>query len=179
MQRRSILLSLLLASTALGTVPARAQQPTWQTITGADGRYSFDFPVPFKQSNSTGAYNSVIRAYMFEGDGGRYALDTSIIDLDPSDPDHPATDVGVLLKNGQSNVQKRWPGSTVLQQGEIAQGQAQGRSFTLSIDGGRLLLIGRAYFLNARLYIQVAIVPPEEQNGPMVTRFLNSLRIVR
>ena len=178
MQRRSVLLSLL-ATPVAGMAPVHAQQLAWQTITGADGRFSFDFPTPFKQSNSTGAYNSVIRAYLFEGGGGRYAFDTSIIDLDPSDPDHPATDVGVMLKNGQSNVQKRWPGSIVLQQGEIAQGQAQGRSFTLSIDSGRHLLIGRVYFLNARLYIQVAVVPPDEQNSAMVSRFLNSLSIVR
>ena len=179
MQRRSILLSLPLAAMALATVPVQAQQLTWQTITGADGRYSFEIPTPFKQSNSTGAYNSILRGYMFEWAGGRYGLDMTIIELDPGDADHPATDVGVLLKNGQSNVQKRWPGSAVLQQGEISQGQAQGRSFTLSIDGGRRLLIGRAYFLNARLYVQVEIVSPEEQNSPTVTRFINSLRIVR
>ena len=177
MQRRSILLSLPLAATALATVPVQAQQPAWQTITGADGRFSFEIPTPFKQSNSTGAYNSTFRGYMFEWGGGRYGLDLTIIELDSGDPDHPPTDISVLLKNGQSNVQKRWPGSTVLQQGEISQGQAQGRSFTLNIDGGRRLLIGRAYFLNARLYVQVAITSPEEQNSPMVTRFMNSLRI--
>ena len=116
MRRRSILLSLVLAPAVVET--AQAQQLAWQTITGADGRFSFDIPAPFKQSNSTGAYNSIIRGYMFEWGGGRYGLDMTIIELDPSDPDHPATDVGVLLKNGQSNVQKRWPGSTVLQQGE-------------------------------------------------------------
>ncbi|MDI1286227.1 MAG: hypothetical protein PSV46_17710 [Reyranella sp.] len=169
---------MLLASTALGTAPARAQQPAWQTITGADGRYSFEIPTPFKQSNSTGDYNSILRGYMFEWGGGRYGLDMTIIEIDPGDADHPAADVGVLLKNGQSNVQKRWPGSTVLQQGEVSQGRAQGRSFTLSVDGGRLLLIGRAYFLDARLYVQVAITSPDEQNSTMVTRFLNSLRIV-
>lgn len=178
MRRRSILLSLVLASTAVGTASVQAQQPTWQTITGADGRYSFDIPTPFKQSNSTGAYNSIIRGYMFEWGGGRYGLDMTTIELDPSDPDHPATDVGVLLKNGQSNVQKRWPGSTVLQQGEISQGQAQGRSFTLSLNGGQLLLIGRVYFLNARLYLLIALAPPDEQNSPTVARFMNSLRIV-
>ncbi len=179
MRRRSILLSLALAPTVVGTASVQAQQPAWQTITGADGRFSFDIPTPFKQSNSTGAYNSIIRGYMFEWGGGRYGLDMTIIELDPSDPDHPATDVGVLLKNGQSNVQKRWPGSTVLQQGEISQGQAQGRAFTLSLNGGQLLLIGRVYFLNARLYLLVAMAPPDEQNSPTVARFMNSLRIVR
>ncbi len=177
MLRRSILLSLPLAAAVAGA--ALAQQLTWQTITGAEGHYSFDIPTPFKQSNSTGAFNSILRGYMFEWGGGRYGLDMTIIEIDPGDPDHPPTDIGVLLKNGQSNVQKRWPGSTVLQQGEISLGPAQGRSFTLGIDGGRRLLIGRAYFLNARLYVQVAIVPPEEQNSPAVTRFMTSLSIVR
>jgi hypothetical protein len=179
MHRRVILLSLLLASTAATTAPVLAQQPAWQTITGTDGLYSFDIPTPFKQSSSTGAYNSILRGYIYEFGGGRYGLDTTIIEIDPGDPDHPATDIGVILKNGQSSVQKRWPGAAVLQQGEISQGQAQGRSFTLSVDGGRLLLIGRVYFLNARLYVQVAIVPPEEQNSPTVTRFMTSLRIAR
>lgn len=177
MRRRSIVLSLVLASTAVRTASVQAQEPTWQTITGADGRFSFDMPTPFRQSSSAGAFNSTLRGYMLEWGGGRYGLDMTIIDLDPGDPDHPATDVGALLKNGQSNVQRRWPGAAVLQQGDISLGPAQGRGFTLGIDGGRRLLIGRVYYLNARLYVQVAIVPTEEQNSPAVSRFMGSLRI--
>ena len=177
MQRRSLLVSMFVAAASTGTV--QAQQLAWQTIAGAEGRYSFDIPTPIRQTQSTGAFDSIIRQYLFEWGSGRYGLDMTIIELDPRDPDHPATDVGVLLKNGQSNVQKRWPGSTVLQQGEISLGPAQGRAFKLSLEGGRLVLTGRVYFLNARLYLQIALTPPEEQSSAAVMRFMDSLRIVR
>src|SRR5262245_1625651 len=58
MHRRSVLLSSLLASTAVGTVQAQAQhpapQPDWQTITGPDGRYSFETTSPFKETSFVG-----------------------------------------------------------------------------------------------------------------------------
>jgi hypothetical protein len=184
MQRRSILLYLLLASTPVGTSPVWAQQPAWQTITGADGRFSFDIATPFQETHSTGAYDSVSRGYQFGGripggDGAKFALDITITDLGPGDPDYAAADPEAVLKRVLTVLQKRYSGSTVRAPEVLSLGPARGRSFTFTIEGGRVVLIGRAYFFNGRVYTQVGAVPPEHQNDLLVARFLNSLRIIR
>lgn len=44
-------------------------------------------------------------------------------------------------------------------------------------DGGKRILTARIYYDNERLYEQMALTTPQEQNGPVLTRFMNSLGI--
>ena len=41
------------------------------------------------------------------------------------------------------------------------------------------VLVARLYYVNSRLYEMIALVAAPEQNGPTLSRFMNSLRITR
>ena len=156
-------------------LPAWAQSPSWQTIAGPNGRYTVDMPTPVRHQSSNTANGGTLRQTFFTWPGG--GLDFAVYDMIQSGPDRPPTDLQSILANGQRAVQGRWPGSTVLQQGAVQSGPAQGRAFTLGVNGGKGILAGRVYYSDWRLYEMLALTKPEEQNGPIVTRFLNSLRI--
>lgn len=174
MHRRFFLAVSCCAATSAGS--ARAQPAPWQTIAGPNGRYSVEMPTPVRHQASSTPTGGTLRQTLFSWDGG--GLDFAVYDMVQSGPDHPPTDLQSVLANGQRAVQGRWPDSTVLQQGAVQSGPAQGRAFTLSVNGGRGILAGRVYYNDWRLYEMIALTKPEEQNGPIVTRFMNSLRIV-
>lgn len=177
MQRRSAIALLLGASGAAGVGPARAQSLDWEAIAGHDGRYSFEMPKGYRYVTARKADDDTLRQYLFRWNGG--GLDFGIYDQSQVfGASNMPMDLGVILKNMQGVVQKRWPGSTVLQQSEAQLGPAQGRAFTLSVDQGQAVVVVRVYYSNARLYEVLALVPAAEQNGPVVTRFMNSVRIV-
>lgn len=156
--------------------PASAQGPSWQTIAGPNGRYSIEMPEPVRHRTSNGPYGGTTHQSVFTWEGG--ILDFAIYDaMQASGPDRPPTDLPVLLANMQRAIQARWPGSTVVQQSEVQLGPAQGRSFTLRIDGGARAVVGRVFYNDSRIYEALALVRGEEASGPIVTRFLNSLRI--
>lgn len=163
-----------LAAAQSGSVGA--QSLSWQTIDGPNGRYSVEMPTPVRRQSSNTATGGTLRQTFFTWDGG--GLDFAVYDMVQSGPDHPPTDLQSVLANSQRAVQGRWPGSTVLQQSAVQSGPAEGRAFTLSVNGGRGVLAGRVYYNDWRLYEMIALTRPEEQNSPIVTRFMNSLRIV-
>jgi hypothetical protein len=159
-----------------GFLPAWAQSASWQTIAGPNGRYSVEMPVPVQQRTSNGPYGGTTHQSVFAWEGG--ALDFAVYDaMQAEGPDRPPTDLPVLLADMQRAIEARWPGSTVEQQSDVQLGPAQGRSFTLRIDGGARALVGRVYYNDSRVYEALALVKAGEANGPIVTRFLNSLRI--
>ena len=41
------------------------------------------------------------------------------------------------------------------------------------------MLVARLYYVNSRLYEMIALVAAAEQNGPTLSRFMNSLRFTR
>lgn len=173
--RRRFLLASTCCVAAAQAASAEAQSPSWQTIAGPNGRYTVDMPTPFRHQSSNTASGGTLRQTFFTWPGG--GLDFAVYDMIQSGPDRPPTDLQSILANGQRAVQGRWPGSTVLQQGAVQSGPAQGRAFTLGVNGGKGILAGRVYYSDWRLYEMLALTKPEEQNGPIVTRFLNSLRI--
>ena len=178
MQRRSAISLLVGASIAAGAAPVRAQSLDWETIAGHDGRYSFEMPRGYRYLTARKSDDDTLRQYVFRWNGG--GLDFAIYDQSQvEDTSNMPMDLYVILKNMQTAVQKRWPGSTVLQQSEAQLGPAQGRSFTLGVNQGRNVVVVRIYYANARLYEVLALVPAADLNGPVVTRFLNSVRIVR
>lgn len=178
MQRRSTITFLLGASIAAGAGPVRAQSLDWETIAGHDGRYSLEMPQGYRFLQARKSDDDTLRQYVFRWSGG--GLDFAIYDQSQvEDGANMPMDLYVILKNMQTAVQKRWPGSTVLQQSEVQLGPAQGRSFALGVDQGRQVVVVRIYYANARLYEVLALVPAADQNGPVVTRFMNSVRIVR
>lgn len=167
-----------LALTCCAAVPAgsaRAQPSSWQTIAGPNGRYSVEMPTPVRHQTSSTPAGGTLRQTFFSWDGG--GLDFAVYDMIQSGADHPPTDLQSVLANSQRAVQGRWPGSTVMQQGAVQSGPAQGRAFTLSINGGKGVLTGRVYYNDWRLYEMLALTRPGEQNGEVVTRFMDSLRI--
>lgn len=178
MQRRSAITLLLGASIAAGAGPVQAQSLDWETIAGHDGRYSLEMPKGYRFLTARKSDDDTLRQYVFQWSGG--GLDFAIYDRSQvEDGANMPMDLWVILNNMQAAIQKRWPGSTVLQQSDVQLGPAQGRSFTLGVDQGRQVVAARIYFANARIYEVLALVPAADQNGPVVTRFLNSVRIVR
>lgn len=176
MQRRSILLSLVLAPAVVGT--AGAQQLVWQTITGADGRYSVEMPTPYREVSSARPGFNTVRQYIVEPSRG-VGLDFVIYDFVQGMQDQPFVDLSNRYQIAQDAVKARWPGATLLDQSDVTSGPVQGRSFVLSIDGGQRVLSCRLFYNDQRVYDLQAITVPQDRNNPAVARFLNSLRIVR
>ena len=179
MQRRSVVALAFGASIAAGASPAGAQSLDWEPIADKDGRYSLEMPKGYRYVTTPQPDATTLRQFIFEwpGKGG---LGFAIYDVSQVEgPDRPPTDLGVILRNAERNVQGRWLGAVVLQQADTQLGPAQGRSVTLGIDQGRRALMARIYYVNSRLYEMIALTTAAEQNGPTVARFMNSLRIVR
>ena len=74
-------------------------------------------------------------------------------------------------------MRQRWPGSTVLEQGDSQLGRAQGRAFTLAVDQNKGFLAMRFYYLGQRLYQLAVLGRMEYRQSQAVLHFLNSLRL--
>jgi hypothetical protein len=177
MQRRfSIALMLGLLAVA-GSTAVRAESIPMERLVNNEGRYSVVLPKDFVHTTSPRPDGGSLQQFRYQW--GKGAIDFGIYDFAQLNADHPATDLPVVLKNAQRNVQDRWPGAVVLQESEIQSGQAQGRSFVLSFDQGKRVLTAKIYYINQRLYELMAVTASDEQNSPLVTDVMNSLQVVR
>lgn len=156
---------------------ARADSIPMERLADKDGRYSVALPKGFVQATSPRPDGGSLQQFRYQWGNG--AVDFGIYDFAQANADHPATDLAVVLKNAQRNVQDRWPGAVVVQQAEIQSGQAQGRSFVLKFDQGSRILTARVYYINQRLYELMAVTTADEQNSPLVAEIMNSLQVVR
>jgi hypothetical protein len=148
----------------------------------SDGNYTMQMPKGYKRTATPERDGGTLQQFTFnwnEQNGQENAIDFGVYNIASDQPDRPLIDASFQLQVAQSNVQGRFPGAVVLQQADTHLGPAQGRSFALSIDHGKRLVLVKCYYINSRLYELIASVTPEQQNGPVVTNFMNDLSILR
>lgn len=83
------------------------------------------------------------------------------------------------LKDMQVRVQKQFAGSELLQSAAIDHGKWKGRSFTLRIEGGKLIYQARIYWAGGRFYQTIAVSDPANAALPMVGHFMDSFQILK
>lgn len=176
MKRRDLMAWAAIGGAGLVAGPARAQSLTWEEVAGPNGRYRLEMPKGYRHRTVPQAGRGTRQSYLIEL-GGNFAMELMIYDYEQNDQDRPPDDLYSQLLAAESLVKRRWPGARVLEQKDLQLGPAQGRGFVLAIDGGQKVLAARIYYLNARLYEQVAIVPAADRNSPVLARFMNSLSI--
>lgn len=92
---------------------------------------------------------------------------------------HPDEAVPKMLKDRQAAVQKSFVGSDLLHSIALDHGKWKGRSFTLRIEGGKLIYQARLYWAGNRLYQTIAVTDPDSASLPMVGYFMDSFQILR
>ena len=83
------------------------------------------------------------------------------------------------LKDMQVRVQGRFPGSELLHAAAIDHGKWKGRTFTLRIEGGKLIYQARIYWAGGRFYQTIAVTDPANASLPMVGYFMDSFQILK
>jgi hypothetical protein len=166
-----------LTATAAGT--AQAQSLPTEPVAN-DGRFSLEMPKGFKQTTAPRPDGGSMQQYTFmwkDQSANENMIGLTVYDVAPGGPAYLPTDA--RFDSAERGAQARWPGSVISQQVDINSGPAKGRSFTLTLDHGRHVLLTKAYYVDRRLYEMMALVTPDQQASPTVVAFMNSLRILR
>jgi hypothetical protein len=161
------------AGLAAAPVALQAQQVVWEDIYGSEGRYHLKMPKGYRYLPVV-AHGITVRSYAYMLPD-RVVLE--LIDVVPGFPkDFPAGPALVTaLEQSQAGMMRTWPGSKVLEQGQITTGPLTGRDFTLAAADDRFVRV-RYYLTRAAIYTQVAQGPMSERGAPMVAEFLDSLQ---
>jgi hypothetical protein len=175
MHRRSFIAGSALATLFAAPAVVRAQSVEWQDVAAEDGRWRLQMPKGYQLVTIPGTDGSTTRQYRSTFPG--LAMDYSITDYVQAEAGHPLTDEAAMLRRAQDAVRQRWPGSTVLEQGDSQLGRAQGRAFTLAVDQNKGFLAMRFYYLGQRLYQLAVLGRMEYRQSQAVLHFLNSLRL--
>lgn len=174
MRRRSFALGL--SSLALVSMPGalQAQGVEWEDIVSSEGQFRLQMPKGFKVTSGmqTAGMTTQYRIAFPSG----FGLEFAVIDLKNESPLDPSLQEDHLLRAIDA-AKERWPGSTYLQREDVWLGTARGLAAILSVQKNTGVLIIRAYATVPRLYVQIVLARNDEQDSPVIDRFLNSLRI--
>ena len=161
--------------------PAAAPQPAapppieWEDIVGAEGRYRLQMPDDYQYLEAQPEPGGPMFHQYSVAYPGRFGLQLMINDR--SGPPDEAADVAARLLEMQADLQRSWPGATVLEQKPIQLGSVPGRTFTLSVDRGQSVVMVRLYYTEQALYTQLCVAPITHRKDPAVIRFFDSLRV--
>ena len=165
----------LLVLIVFGGVAASVAQ-AWVFYKSEDGRFEVQFPGPPKVSegfNELGDKSLTLEVTL----GPNQAF--VVMATQPLKGTHLDESAPKELKDMQVRVQNRFPGSELLQSTAIDHGKWKGRSFTLRIEGGKLIYQARIYWAGGRFYQTIAVSDPESAALPMVGHFMDSFQILK
>lgn len=168
------LLGLLILFVLGGTASALAQ--AWVPYQSGDGRFEIQFPGPPKVSegfNSLGDRSLTLEVQLSASQA------FAVMATEPLKGTHLDETAPKELKDMQARVQKSFPGSELLHAAAIDHGKWKGRSFTLRIEGGKLIYQARIYWAGGRFYQTIAVTDPGSASLPMVGYFMDSFHILK
>ena len=151
----------------------------WTAFKSEDGRFQILLPgAPTTDNDATEGAAQVHDMVFDLGTGGVYRLKVT---------DHPAgwgdeRPKGERLQELQDQLMAGMPGAQILSAKTITQGEWQGRTFSFSTDGGKLVHRARLYLVGDRLYFLDAAVAASAAKGKTavgVARFLASFKILK
>ncbi|MHB1217794.1 MAG: hypothetical protein ACYC1L_06305 [Alphaproteobacteria bacterium] len=168
------LLGLFVLFVLGGTASAMAQ--AWVPYKSEDGRFEIQLPGPPKVTegfNDLGDRSLALEVQLSASQA------FAVMATQPLKGTHLDETAPKELKDMQARVQKSFPGSELLHAAAIDHGKWKGRTFTLRIEGGKLIYQGRIYWAGGRFYQTIAVTDPDSASLPMVGYFMDSFQILR
>lgn len=162
-------------SLAVGWAGSAAAQ-TWSLYKSADGRFEVQLPGPPKEAETLNEMGDRTFNLEVQLSPNQVFLVTATQFLKGTRPDEA---VPKMLKDMQVAVERRFAGSKLLQAAAMDHGPWKGRTFTLRIEGGKLIYQARLYWAGNRLYQTVAVTDPASASLPMVGYFMDSFQILK
>lgn len=157
-----------------GAASAIAQ--AWVPYKSDDGRFEIQLPGPPKMSegfNELGDRSLTLEVQLSASQAFAVMATQPLkgTQLDETAPKE--------LKDMQARVQRSFPGSELLHAAAIDHGKWKGRTFTLRIEGGKLIYQARIYWAGGRFYQTIAVTDPASASLPMVGHFMDSFHILK
>lgn len=168
------LLVLLVLFVLGGAASAEAQ--AWMLYKSEDGRFEVQLPGPPKVSegfNDVGDRSLTLEVQLSPNQV------FAVMATKPLKGTHLDETAPRELKDMQARVQNSFPGSELLHAAAIDHGKWKGRTFTLRIEGGKLIYQARIYWAGGRFYQTIAVTDPGSAALPMVGYFMDSFQILK
>lgn len=168
------LLGLLVLFVLGGTASAAAQ--AWVPYKSQDGRFEVQLPGPPKVAETFNDMGDRTLNLEVQLSASQVFVVMATQFLKGTRPDESAPK---LLKDAQTAVERRFPGADLLHSAAFDHGKWKGRSFTLRIEGGKLIYQARLYWAGNRLYQTIAVTDPGSAALPMVGHFMDSFQLLK
>lgn len=168
------LVALLVLFVLGGAAPVLAQ--AWVAYKSEDGRFEIQLPGPPKVTegfNDLGDKSLTLQVQLSPSQA------FAVMATEPLKGTHLNETAPKELKDMQARVQSSFPGSELLHSAAIDHGKWKGRTFTLRIEGGKLIYQARIYWAGGRFYQTIAVSDPATASLPMVGHFMDSFHILK
>lgn len=150
----------------------------WSQLKSGDGRFQILVPGTASVDNEGYDGDTKVHDMSFDlGTGGVYRFKVS---------DHPAgygdeRPKGERLQDLQDKMIAGTPGARLLNAKTVTQGQWQGRAFSFTTDGGKLIHQARLYLVGDRVYLLDAASPAGAgaKASASVVKFVSSFKILK
>lgn len=157
--------------------------PDWVTFTSADRTFSIQFPIKptlHKQKipSELGDVNMQLLSAKTGDEKGYGVMVMDYPDSANLNSDSKEATAKVFRSSIDGGVHNLEDGK-LLSEEDITIDGFPGREFKVEFMEGKGLIIGRAYFVNKRVYMLQAGIPKEDEDSDELNHFLNSFRLLK